>query len=292
MGEISKAEFITRQFQRTHNKRFENYVLTRIWHGVNSTDVKMITQQYVIREDGCALLDAYFPQFNIGIEVDEAQHKIKENQKADKQRERDVVQAIGCKIYRVDVTIDIDEIHKQCDDIISIIKNKMNVSEFEPWNIEEDYSPEYYIKKGIISLEDNAAFRRHIDVLKCFGIYYKGSQRGGVEHPINDDVLIWFPKMHARKEWINTMTEDETIIYEENEDPIRNKKSVDIWINQERHTRYVFSYSKDSLGMVLYRFKGVFELDVPATKSENRAVWKRTGVNVETINKVLKGNKI
>lgn len=64
MGEISKAEFITRQFQRTHNKRFENYVLTRIWHGVNSTDVKMITQQYVIREDGCALLDAYFQQFN------------------------------------------------------------------------------------------------------------------------------------------------------------------------------------------------------------------------------------
>ena len=290
MDEISKAEFITRQFHRTHNKRFENYVLTRIWHGVNSTDVKMITQQYVIREDGCALLDAYFPQFNIGIEVDEAQHKIKENEKADKQRERDVVQAIGCKIYRVDVTREIDDIHKQCDEIVSIIKNKMNVSEFEPWNIEEDYSPKRFIKKGSISLEDNAAFRKQTDALKCFGIYYKASWTGGEKHPIYEDVLIWFPKMHARKEWINTLTEDETIIYEENEDQIKNKNSVDIWVNKERHTRYVFSYSKDSLGMVLYRFKGVFELDVEATKSENRAVWKRTGLKVKTIDKVLKGN--
>ena len=292
MGEISKAEFITRQFQRTHNKRFENYVLTRIWHGVNSTDVRMITQQYVIREDGCALLDAYFPQFNIGIEVDEAQHKIKENEKADKQRERDVVQAIGCKIYRVDVTVDIDNIHKQCDEIINIIKNKMNVPEFESWNIEKDYSPERFIKKGFISLEDNAAFRKQTDALRCFGIYYKASWTGGENHPIYDDVFIWFPKMYARKEWVNILAENETIIYETNEDPIKNKECIDKWINQERHTRYVFSYAKDSLGMVLYRFKGVFELDVEATKGENRAAWKRTDDSVETINKVLKGNKV
>lgn len=43
--------------------------------------------------------------------------------------------------------------------------------------------------------------------------------------------------------------------------------------------------------MILYRFKGVFELDREATISENRAVWKRTGDTVKTIEQVLKGNK-
>ncbi|BCZ45837.1 hypothetical protein psyc5s11_19040 [Clostridium gelidum] len=291
MGEISKSEFITRQFQRTHNKRFENYVLTRIWHGINSTDIKMITQQYVIRDDGCALLDAYLPQFNIGIEVDEAQHKIESHVKADSQSEKDVIQAIGCQIYRVDVTVGIDDIHKQCDEIISIIKNKMKYSEFESWDIEEEYSPERYIKKGFISLEDNAAFRKQTEALKCFGIYYKSSWTGGENHPTYDDVFIWFPKMHARKEWINILVENETIIYETNEDSIKNKEFVDKWINQKRNIRYVFTYAKDSLGMVLYRFKGVFELDKEATIHENRAVWKRTGDTVKTIDQVLKGNK-
>lgn len=32
--------------------------------------------------------------------------------------------------------------------------------------------------------------------------------------------------------------------------------------------------------MVLYRFKGVFELDKEATIHENRAVWKRTYVRI------------
>jgi len=76
--------------------------------------------------------------------------------------------------------------------------------------------------------------------------------------------------MYALKEWINILAENETIIYETNENPIKNKECIDKWINQETHIRYVFSYAKDSLGMILYRFKGVFELDREATISENR----------------------
>ena len=32
-----------------------------------------------------------------------------------------------------------------------------------------------------------------------------------------------------KKEWINILTENETIIYETNEDPIKNKECIDKW---------------------------------------------------------------
>lgn len=287
--ELSKTEFIVRQIKRTHNKGFENYVITRIWHGINSTDVKMVTQQYVMRENGCALLDAFFPQFNIGIEVDEGHHKNISNVELDKLREKDVIRAIGCEIYRVDATHDIDQINKSCDEIVNIIKDKMNFIEFEPWNIEKEYSPERFIRKGFISIDDNAAFRRHIDALRCFGIYYIASFTGGENHPIEEDELIWFPKMHARKEWINVFDDKEETIYETNEDPEKNKDAINLWLAEKRHKRIVFAYTKDSLGMVLYRFKGVFKLDKESTKNEGRAVWRKISDIVRTTDKVLKG---
>lgn len=290
-SKVDKAEFITRQFHRTHNKRFENYALTRIWHGINSTEVKMVTQQYVIRDEGCSLLDAYFPQFNIGIEVDEAQHKAEENAAADRLRERDVIRAIGCRIYRIDVTRDIHLIHEQCDAIIRIIRDGINKPGYETCNMDDEYTPHRYIEKGYISLEDNAAFRKQIDALQCFGIYYKSSWTGGENHPLLDDVLIWFPKMHARREWINVLDETESTIYETNEDFTKNEEMIPIWLSGKRQKRYTFVYSKDSLGMVLYRFKGVFELDQEATKLEKRAVWRRTEESVKTINTILKGNR-
>lgn len=166
----------------------------------------------------------------------------------------------------------------------------MDKFEYEPWNIENEYSPDKYIKKGNY-FNYNAAFRKMTDVLECFGIYYKAFQQGVCNHPTDKDILIWFPKMYARKEWINVINENEDIIYEMNENEEKNRDYIDIWINTKRKKRYVFVYTKDSLGMVLYRFKGIFELDENATKKENKAVWIRTGDTVETIENIIKGNK-
>lgn len=288
----SKENFITRQLQRTHNKRFENYALTRIWHGINSIDIKMVTQQYVILEKGCALLDAYFPQFNIGIEVDESHHFIEENITADKIRQKDVIRALNCVIYRIDVTLPFQEIHEQCDRVIQEIRTRMLSDKFEPWNLEEEFSEDKYIRNGFMTIGDNPIFRRQVDVLKCFGIYYKATWTGGENHPILDKVFIWFPKMYGSKEWINEFNYDETVIYEHNIDPIKNKEVMEQWLHMERSIRYVFVYAKDSLGRVLYRFKGVYQLDYEETKNRGKAVWCRISDRVDTIDEVLKGKKV
>lgn len=45
---MRKYQFIKKQLEKTHKKNDENYVVTRIWHGLNSLDIKMITQQYIV----------------------------------------------------------------------------------------------------------------------------------------------------------------------------------------------------------------------------------------------------
>lgn len=285
---MDKKRFITSQFRRTHNKQYENYVLTRIWHQIDSLQVKMVTQQYVRRKEGCALLDGYFPQFNIGIEVDEGHHKHENNILLDKIRERDVISATGCNIRRIDATASLEEIHEMCNEVVSLIKEKIAEPNFKPWNIEDEYSPDQYIQAGYISAYDDAVFRKITDCIKCFGIYYSGYQRGTVPHPLRDNVEICFARLFNHGEWINTITHDENIIYEENINPIKNEETIKLWVNSKRYIRYVFAYSMDPLRNKLYRFKGEYTLNKEATLREKKAVWERTAVEVPTINDKLR----
>ena len=285
---MDKKYFVTGQFRRTHNKQYENYVLMRIWHKLDSLEVKMITQQYVRRTEGCALLDAYFPQFNLGIEVDEGHHKHENNILLDEIREKDVILATDCILRRIDATASLEKIHEKCDEVISLIKAKMAEPTFRPWSIEDEYSPEQYIEKGYISSEDNAVFRKITDCIKCFGIYYSGYQRGTIPHPLRDNVDICFAKLFNHGEWINIITDDESTIYEENIDPEKNAETINIWVNSKRYIRYVFAYSIDSLGNRLYRFKGEYTLNKEATLRDNMAVWERTAKVVPTIKDRLK----
>lgn len=82
---MNKLDYISRQLARAEKKKFEHYVVTRIWHLLNDTRIKIVTQQYVSRREGKALTGMYFPQLEIHIEIDEGHHK---NQiQADKLRE-------------------------------------------------------------------------------------------------------------------------------------------------------------------------------------------------------------
>ena len=110
---MNKLEFICRQLSRAENKTFEHYVVTRIWHLLNDTDLKFITQQYVVRPEGRALTDMYFPQLHKHIEIDEGHHK--KQIESDKLREADIINATGHTIFRVDVTKTIDEINEEID---------------------------------------------------------------------------------------------------------------------------------------------------------------------------------
>ena len=121
-----KAEYLAKTFSRTNRKKWENYIITGIWHRLHDLSLQPVTQQYVKKDDGYALLDLYFPQINFAVEVDESYHENEEQREKDKEREEQVkksLESIFAKnereliIRRVKITDNsaINEIEKEID---------------------------------------------------------------------------------------------------------------------------------------------------------------------------------
>lgn len=276
---LDKKDYIIKQLHRTHNKKYENYVITRIWHLLNDIDIKIITQQYIVRPSGYALADLYFPQFDLVVEVNESYHL--KRKELDNIREKDIVNAVNFKVKVIDTSKDINSIHKQIDDLVDFV-NTLKKKGFKKWDYENEFNNKQYIDKGYIDVKDNAVFCRSVDAYNCFGNNYKALMRGGAIHKYIHNVNIWFPKLYQNGEWINDITFDENTIYESNVDFIKNAKAVKDWLATDRYIRYVFAQSKDNLGRTLYRFLGEYTLNREKTIKEQKAVWERTNTRVKT----------
>lgn len=281
---MDKKEYIIRQLDRAKNKKYEAYVVTRIIHLINDFSIKFITQQYVTRPEGRALTDLFFPQFGLHIEVDEGQHFINNNIKEDKIREADIINATGHEILRVDVTKSFESINTEINGIVKKIKKLRNDNYFIPWDIDAEYNPKTYISKGYIDVSDNVAFKTIKDACNCFGHNYSGYQRAGASHP-NSDIMLWFPKLFPNGEWNNKISNDERTITEKNENNLKAKEHVISHINNRKkhqHQRIVFAKVKGNLGDVLYRFRGLYKLDIQKSNEKIGLVWMRTKIRVET----------
>lgn len=278
-NKIDKKEFIIKQLHRTHNKKFENYVITRIWHQLDDLDVKIITQQYIVRPTGFALADLYFPQFKLIVEVDEEQHL--GNKLQDNIRDKDVINAVNFEIYRIDTSKSLEEIHLQIDTLLKKIR-KMKKHNFVKWDYEDEFNPQKYIDKGYIDIEDNAMFRTHKDVYNCFGYNYKANvQQCGINHKTNKNVKLWCPKLYKNNKWINEISLDENTIYESSTDYKENEEHIEKALKDTRTDRYVFAHSKDNLGRVLYRFKGAYRLNRKKTLELRKNVWERYATRIK-----------
>lgn len=279
---MDKFTFIIRQLAKTNKKNFENYVVTRIWHRLNNLDVKFITQQYIVRPEGYALTDMYFPQLHLHIEVDEPHHKKQID--ADLLREQDIIGVTNHQFIRVEIDNKqgIAFIHAQIEAIVKRINEMIALlgDQFIPWDLNKELSPETYINRGYIELQDNVAFNRIADACNCFGHTYSGFQRGGTFHPVEEKTLIWFPKLFPNGEWDNRISSDECTITERNIDAGKAKIHIHDHIAKGVHRRIIFAKVKGPLGDIMYRFKGFFELDVPA--STNCLVWRKVSDRVKT----------
>jgi very-short-patch-repair endonuclease len=272
---MNKTEFIIRQLKRAHGKGYESYVITRIWHLLNRTDIKFITQQYVSLSDGSfALTDLFLPQLKMHVEVDEPQHFTKENfyKESDAIREADIVSSTGHNIRRIDVDgKSIEDINNQIDNLIKEIRETIEAKEIARWDYEAEYNPLTYIHKGSISLADNVSFRTIADACNCFGHNYKGCQKAFVKHPF-ENRMLWFPKLYENDQWENRISSDDKEIYElEKNNPNYLKEAL----SAPKHAleRVVFARVRSNLGDVMYRFKGVYKIDPSRSQQEGCVVY-------------------
>lgn len=280
---MTELEYIIKQISKTNKKNFENYVVTRLWHGINSTDVKFTTQQFVNRPNGHALTDMFFPQFNLHIEIDEPFHN--KQKELDLDRESDIIEATNHVIERIKITADINFINKQIDVVINRIKKLrivgINNNTFEPWDLEKEFNPNYYKEKGYLDIEDNPSFKTISHACNCLGQNYKdGSQRSYVKSKIFENHSIWFPKFYNNDEWDNWISNDGLVITEKCKIKSRQKKNFSDAINSDV-SRIVFPRSKDNLGFTLYRFKGVFKIDKENSTIENGIVYRRVKSRID-----------
>ncbi len=210
---MNKLNYISKQLSRATHKKYEHYDVSRIWHILNDISIKFVTQQYVVRPEGRALTDMYFPQLKIHIEVDEPFHK--KQIISDNLREADIINATGHEIYRVDASQDLDTVNDEIDKIVAILKEKKNkIIDFKNWDLDSEYNPLTYIEKGNISLSDDCAFKTMVEAVLCFGRQYNknGIWKGGVKHPKDVHTTIWFPKLYRNGFWDNSISNDENII--------------------------------------------------------------------------------
>ena len=146
----------------------------------------------------------------------------------------------------------------------------------------DNNDPNKYIEKGFIDVKDNVAFKRIYEACNIFGHSYKGFQRAGTYHPYREDVTIWFPKMYPNDAWVNTISADETILYERPADSTKVREHMNYHINSDIHKRIVFAREKDATGLMLYRFKGEYEINTQESYKEGCLVWNRIAERVET----------
>jgi very-short-patch-repair endonuclease len=279
-----KLEYITRIFEKTSKKRIENYVVTRIWHLLNNDDVHMIPQQYVYRQsEQYALTDLYFPQVNLHVEVNEPAHyKSQENINADLQRKKEIEQQTGHVLRVIDCREPLIKIHEQIDGIIneinSVISEQKKNGLFQPWRPDIERTPEYWRNKKNISIEDDLCLNNIEDICKLFSIDPNKTKRGflrlgGIMYSQEDNLKLWWPSEKSRQGWINKLDLDSKLITETHTD--LNKRSEHFAkYKKTKEKRIVFFHHKDLLGLVSYKFMGVYCYDTERSKPEIGTVWK------------------
>ena len=285
-----KLDYMARLFRSMQNKRFESYVIQRIWHRLDDPEIRFVSQQYFKRKDtgGFALADLYLPQFRMVVEIDEGQHA--GNGQADSARSAQIVEIYNSEIHRIPIykTVDdagnilewksLDEFNQDIDDVIDIIRNKKSeAKDFLPWT-GDILSVQYHQAKGYLCVSDNDYVKTIDDIASVFGtkaIHLGYLRRAGFSIPGKDDHIVWCPSVYS-KEWTNMLSDDGTVIVEF-ETGASSDNRIQHYMNAHRsgQTRVTFFKAKDSLGYNFYRFIGVFSVDLARSVALNKTVWTR-----------------
>lgn len=268
-----KLTYLSNIFSKIDRKGFETYVIARIWNKLDNLDIEIVSQQYVERENGYALLDLYFPQINYGVEVNEAYHLSQPEE--DKMRKKEVEILTGATIVTIDCSKPIENVHQQIDKVVAEINNRIaQTANFKPWHVGA-LTPDSYKAMGILKVEDKVILSNTDDICTIFEtkVPKRGFLRaGGVLLPNGD--LVWWPNA-VHPIWANEMKDNGETIEEYNKsDEQKRSQHVEncLALNQRRITFY---RKKNIFGQHYYRFVGVYEMDKEESRRINKCVWRR-----------------
>ena len=134
---------------------------------------------------------------------------------------------------------------------------------------------------GHLDISDDVAFSTAADACNRFGHSYTVWRRGLARHPYCPELTLWFPKLFENDEWRNWISGDERVIHEQRKTD--NESFIEESLAQhDKHRRIVFPKVKGPLGKMEYRFKGLYEVDVEASRRKKAITYNRTATRVQT----------
>lgn len=271
---MERLEHISKSLSKIQHKKFELYVISRIIHSLDDPTIKYVFQQYATRKEGekYALIDLYLPQFQIAIEVDEPYHL---GQLFEDDLRKNDIEVLDIEVDRIDCSKGIVCVNKQIDDEVNKIRQRksqeISNGSFREWDGKTGY--EHYCEQGYFSIDDETVLTSPTEICNCFGLA-NAHQSGGRNF---DGYCIWYPKENeGENSWYNKLeeNEDNVIITEYHTDEERRDAHLKKILKGVKK-RIVFYYKKNMLNERLYRFKGVFELNVEETKEVKKCIWQR-----------------
>lgn len=127
-------EHIVSQLHRTYRKRHENFVLGALIHDEVIGELLVFTQHYVrFKTEGYALVDIFYPQLDIAIEVDEPLHQ--NFRESDRKREQQLKETLACDVIRIDVASGniYDQVKLLREELVNRMNQLRSSGKWKPW---------------------------------------------------------------------------------------------------------------------------------------------------------------
>lgn len=290
---MSKTDYILRSLSKITKKRWEHYVINRIFHKLDDPEIEFVCQQCIRKansSDKIYLADLFFPQLALYLEIDEEHHDSDETKKMDAKRRLDIIEATGFIEKRIPASnVTIEQLNTSIDEFVKLLidtrEKQKAQKKFIPWDYSAQYTAKRHIDAGFMEVGPHAIFRYHRDALECFGYSNKGHhQSGSWKLPENivkviglsGRTMVWFPRLYKAGVWDNELSLDGEWITEKSLEA--NNNYIEDW-----DYRIVMAHSRDELNRVLYRFLGVFQIDKNKS-AEGKNVFKRIDTKVKVFN--------
>ena len=287
----SKDQYILKNLSKIRHKPWELFIISRIIHLLNDSDIEFVCQQPIRTKEGMRYLDLCFPNLNLYLEIDELHHSNEANTKSDLIRKLEILDVTDFSENRICVydsnnnNRDLNDITDEVDKFISYIKTTkerlLSKGEFIPWDYNNKYIPKVHINRGYLDLKNNVSFLTHVDALRCFGYTGKTHRKANcnIEKPTR--MSIWFPKFYKNDQWENTLSADgKKITMKIVSGQLLNSEELKEDFMVYEHKKFVFGHFKDTLGQTIYKFLGEFHMNFNKSGS-TQTVWERVKTRID-----------